>query len=424
MKTFSRLLLFSVLMFCSINTYSQKRRPANAVPAFSNVDYKRAMDEYRFDDAESMLTTQINALIKANLDPEKYEAMLDNVHLAKARLNATERIVFIDSIVVHKNDILPHIPLTDESGELDTYKHFFSAADNDASYLYRSQMGDHIIYAQEVKNGVTELFESRLLDDKWTDAKGLNEQGLKDHEDVTQNFPFLLADGTTLYYAAKGQESLGGYDIFMTRFDTDDKCYLSPENIGMPFNSTANDYLYVVDEVNKLGWFVTDRNQHADSVCIYTFIPSDSRNIYNAAVEGDRLRSLAKLNSIRDTWTVQSVVDEAKARLEEVRQEVVKEKNEKKSSISFIINDKTIYTSLDQFKNSEARQQAVWWIEGNKDLQQLSEKLDSSRLQYSAAKTSEKENLSTNIRQLEAQIRKLRSTLKQQMLKIRQLENE
>lgn len=423
MKTVSRLLLFSVLMFCCINTYSQKRRTTPAVPTFSNVDYKRAMDEYRFNDAEDMLTTQINALIKANLDPEKYETMLDNVRHAKSRLNATERVVFIDSVVVHKNEILPNIPLSDEAGKLDTYQNFFSSTDNPGAYLFRSQMGDHIIYAKNDAKQNPQLFEGRLFDDKWTEPKDLNTQGLGEHGDLAQNFPFLLSDGTTLYYAAKGEESLGGYDIFMTRFDTDDKSFLAPENIGMPFNSTANDYLYVVDEVNQLGWFVTDRNQHADSVCIYTFIPTDSRKIYSAAAEGERMRALAMLNSIRDTWTFQSVVSEAQARLADARKELIESKNEHKTVISFIINDNTVYTSLDQFKSAEARQQAQWWIEGNKDLNSLTDNLEEYRLRYSSAKGKEKDELGNSIRQLESQVRKLRSTLKEQLLKIRQLEN-
>lgn len=422
MKVFSRFILFSVLMLLSINTYSQKKR-AVATPAFSNIDYKRAMDEYRFDDAEAMLTTQINGLIRANLDPEKYEEMLESVLQAKTRLNATERITFIDSVVVHKDDILPHIPLSEDAGLLDTYQHFFSNEENPGAYLFRSQMGDHIIFAKNDNKNRPQLHMARLLDENWTDPETLNEYGLSDHEDLAQNYPFLLADGTTLYYAAKGRESIGGYDIFMTRYDTDDKRFLAPENIGMPFNSPANDYLYVVDELNQLGWFVTDRNQHADSVCIYTFIPAESRNIYNAMAEGERMRSLAMLNSIRDTWAVQSAVDEAKARLNESRNQSVEGTSEHKQSIYFVINDKTIYTSLDQFKTDEARQQAKWWIEGNNDLKSLSTELDANRQRYSAAGGEEKENIATTIRQQEAQMRKLRASLKEQLLKIRQLEN-
>ena len=49
-----------------------------------------------------------------------------------------------------------------------------------------------------------------------------------------------MADGVTIYYASDG-EGLGGYDIFVTRYNTNTDTYLVPENVGMPFNSPYND---------------------------------------------------------------------------------------------------------------------------------------------------------------------------------------
>ena len=105
-------------------------------------------------------------------------------------------------------------------------------------------------------------------------------RGLADEPEDNLNYPFMLSDGQTLYFAAKNEESLGGYDIYMTRYDNDERKYLAPENLGMPFNSPANDYLLVIDEFNNLGGFASDRNQPADSVCLYTFIPNESRRTY------------------------------------------------------------------------------------------------------------------------------------------------
>ena len=36
---------------------------------------------------------------------------------------------------------------------------------------------------------------------------------------------------------------MGGYDIFVTRYNSDTDNYLNPENVGMPFNSPFNDYM-------------------------------------------------------------------------------------------------------------------------------------------------------------------------------------
>lgn len=91
----------------------------------------------------------------------------------------------------------------------------------------------------------------------------------------------MMADGMTLYFAAKGEESLGGYDIFVTRYNKSTGEFVRAENVGMPFNSPANDYLMAIDETCNIGWFVTDRNQTADNVCIYRFIPNETREVYD-----------------------------------------------------------------------------------------------------------------------------------------------
>lgn len=85
----------------------------------------------------------------------------------------------------------------------------------------------------------------------------------------------------TIYYASDGDGSMGGYDIFVTRYNTNTDTYLVPENVGMPFNSPYNDYMYVIDEYNNLGWFASDRYQPEDKVCIYVFVPNDSKRTYN-----------------------------------------------------------------------------------------------------------------------------------------------
>ena len=47
-----------------------------------------------------------------------------------------------------------------------------------------------------------------------------------------------------------------------------------PDNYGLPYNSTANDYFLAIDERNNLGWLISDRYQPEDKVCIYIFVPN------------------------------------------------------------------------------------------------------------------------------------------------------
>lgn len=118
-----------------------------------------------------------------------------------------------------------------------------------------------------------QLYSRIKLINNWSDPEPLNTL----NEQGNVNYPYLMADGVTLYYASDGEGSLGGYDIFVTRYDSESSSYLRPDNIGMPFNSPANDYMYVIDELNNLGWFASDRYQPEDKVCIYVLFQMKRR---------------------------------------------------------------------------------------------------------------------------------------------------
>ena len=141
--------------------------------------------------------------------------------------------------------------------------------------------------------------ESDYIGNEWTKATAA-----EGFEDESVNFPYLMPDGSTLYFAQKGPKSIGGYDLFVTRYDAESGSYLRAENIGMPFSSEANDYLYAIDETNQLGYFVTDRRQPEGKVCIYVFVPNETRRVYDPVAYSDNMiRSLARIDSISATWT-------------------------------------------------------------------------------------------------------------------------
>ena len=234
-----------------------------------------------------------------------------------------------------------------------------------------------------------------------TQLKGFNEE-----EEDNLNFPFVLTDGLTMYYAADCEESIGGYDIFMTRYDADSQQFLAPENIGMPFNSPANDYLMVIDEDRQLGWFVTDRNQPADTVCLYTFIPTETRRIYNEQELGaKKLASYARIASIKDTWKDTNAVNSAKKRLAEAHQG---SKNEaEKRDFTFVINDfRTCYT-LKDFKDPLAQQKAKIWLETQKEYDAKAAELASLRNKYASMNEVQRVQIAAQIRLTESAFERL-----------------
>ena len=319
------------------------------------------------------------------------------------KLMMTERVTFIDSILLKKEEVMDMLYLGNENGSVDSYANFFNVKEKDTldCTLFRSQLGDKIIYAKSDTSAVLHLYASEMIGQKWCEPVML--PGMEDT--VSHNYPFMLADGTTLYYASKSEEGLGGYDIYMTRWDSDDQRFLKPENIGMPFNSTANDYLYLVDEFNQLGWFVTDRGQGGDTVCVYCFIPNETRRIYDTSTIGrDTLVALANINSIRDTWTDQKCVKDAQNRLDMVRN---KSKRSVKSQFHFVVNDRITYTNLSQFRHDESRKLAEEWLKLVDERNKASEQLDKLRMDYSLANDEKKAELATTLLSLEQKYEKL-----------------
>ena len=245
---------------------------------------------------------------KAVKKPKKVEVVEVENPLITQMLEATQRVLFVDSMVVPKSDFYSHIPLSPECGRL---------LQKGGVGQYTSELGDHRVEAM-IHQGDTAAYlaTSDFIGGEWTTPVPVKGIGNDD-----ANHPYVMPDGTTLYYAQKGQKSIGGYDIFVTRYNAENGTYLRPENIGMPFASEANDYLYVVDEPMQLGYFVTDRRQPKGKVCIYVFIPSASRRVYQSeAYSPEKLRSLAAINRIADTWGDGAERSKALERLAQARQ--------------------------------------------------------------------------------------------------------
>ena len=233
----------------------------------------------------------------------------------------------------------------------------------------------------------------------------------------------MLGDGVTLYFASDGEGSLGGYDIFVTRYDSEDKTYLRPSNIGMPFNSTANDYLYVIDELNNLGWFVTDRNQPADSVCVYVFIPNESKQSYNyEATDLQVIIDAATLRNIRTTWTDMNEVNAALSRLEKAKNVEVTEV--RINDFHFIINDQLTYHTWTDFHSKEAKNKYQELMQKEKDLSLLSYTLQNKRDQYAGANEKERKEITPSILDLEKRIPQLMREIEQLTKEVRRLEIE
>ncbi|MDY6248094.1 MAG: hypothetical protein SPL55_01475, partial [Prevotella sp.] len=255
------------------------------------------------------------------------------------------------------------------------------------------------------------------LGNSWSKPRELTEFGI-DYQ--SPNFPFLLTDGITLFFAAKGEHSLGGYDIFMTRYDSDNGTFYRPENYGLPFNSTANDYFVAIDEVNELGYLVSDRYQPDDKVCIYIFVPTSPRISFESEdLSNDLLRRYANLVSIDDTWPFGNRT-EALQRYQAVLGQKTISGNS--NSIAFIIDDNTVYRSVSDFRSPQSRELYRQYAALAASIDTDERTLSLQRDKYANASAREQRQMRETMLRLEHQLTDNQAKIKQIAKEIRYIE--
>lgn len=404
--------VLTALCACALGMPAQVQQPPAGKP--TAIDY---MNHYQFDQAEELINDNIKRLKRRRQPTTAEEEQLQEVQKMRSMMRATERLTVIDSIVVDKKTFLNRIKLSEESGTLHTCAELFHQTDSDQCTAYVSELGNKTYFAQRDESKKLRLYTSDLVGGEWSQTRKISEL----EGDEAQNYPFMMSDGVTLYYAAKGSESIGGYDIFVTRYDMDENKFLYPENLGMPYNSPANDYMLAIDEFNGLGWFASDRNQPEGKVCIYVFIPNDIRKVYDTNIyPPEDLAPLALLTRIADTWGDQGAVKEARQRLQAVL--TAPKEVAKKKDFEFVIDDKNTYTLLTDFQSKEARDRMAAWIKNRQTMQQNQQQLQALRDRYAASNDGQRQALAPQIRQIEAQCEKDLAAMKAEEKAIRNLE--
>lgn len=333
----------------------------------------------------------------------------------------TQQIVIIDSIVTDKDKFLSHYRLSSETGKIMTASQFkgFTAD----GYVYLNEMGNKAYFGKADKNGIRQIFTSDKLGDRWGEPILMN--GLSEGIDEA-DYPFMMNDGITFYFAARGEESIGGYDIFFTRYDSRSSSFLKPENLGMPFNSEANDYMYAADEQSGIGYFVSDRRQPEDKVCVYIFILPETRRSYDPSrYTEQQIRDFADITRIADTWgngsERRAAIERLKAIGTSTSQQVADNASEANTAI--VINDRLTYSSAKDFRSPTAANHYRELLKARERLSALEAELQKSRDRYARADENGRKLLSDIILHNEEQSLTLRNNIHTLEKQIRNEEN-
>ena len=354
------------------------------------------------------------------------QQMLLDVQNRQRFMRRVEKVVFIDSIVVDKASFLDAYHLGSEAGSIYKYNDYYQKNDSTDGTVFLSEMGNKIYLSCPTDSGRTELFSSYRMTDEWSAPQPL--QGLPDEGDNC--YPFMLPDGITFYFANNGSQSIGGWDIFVTRYNSESDRFLRSDNVGMPFNSEANDYMMAIDEMNGVGWFASDRRQPEGQVCIYSFIWNEGRKEYYDTDNCDPavLRRAADIASISETQTDEDAIRKARQNLFKLSVEASTSPSSQtvssKGDFVFVIDDFTDYHQVSDFKNPEAKALCEQYLKAQKELESVSATLTQKRKAWESANASSRTALSTEILSLEAECERLFIEVRKLELQARNTEKQ
>ncbi|MEM7110427.1 MAG: OmpA family protein, partial [Bacteroidota bacterium] len=125
----------------------------------------------------------------------------------------------------------------------------------------------------------------KLESGEWGTAVNL---GPKVNSKYDEDAPFIHPDQWTLFFTSDGHNTMGGRDIFVTRLFNDD--WTTPENMGYPINTTANDNYFTLTADGRRAFFSSDRKGGKGGQDIYSLdMPKEESNIPLTMVKGQIL---------------------------------------------------------------------------------------------------------------------------------------
>ena len=323
-------------------------------------------------------------------------------HKGENGLRGVDRVIIVDSVVVDKKELLKAYPISADLGTL-------TLSDKGDIVQYQTQLNGMVLRPEGTDSTYLQLTRYYLENERLTEGTAIEGLGI----DGDINYPFLMPDGQTFYFAARSDDGYGNYDLYATRYDSDSKRFYQAENMGFPYSSYANDYMLVIDETAHLGWFASDRYQPYDKVCIYTFIPNDSRQTIDyETADIDELRAAASLQSlvaIPMTDEQKQAKAQAKQRLSSLTSQISPLTSRK--DFEFVLNDTSSCYTLDDFKTSEAKELCREWAQKKKNLTALNEQLQQMR-ETSPSNRQPILNLETRIKELQAETHHLEKKIR------------
>lgn len=295
---------------------------------------------YNFDEAIFHYDRFLKYASASDIRNDKAEVYKKECETGKSYSAKVYDLSVLSRDTVLKNDFLKRYHPVKDVGTIMRNADFFESGVDPEGVLYLTERGDEVYFAMKEEDGQRNLYKMEKLLDGWGDAKPLTDI----NTEVDDVYPFLMIDGETLYFSSDREGSLGGLDIYRCVYDSETKTFTNPVNMGIPFNSPKDDYLFVADDFNKVAWFASNRETPDSLVMVYG-IKWDATVVKSLVTDMNIVKEKAAL-----PLSAEDLEDPSRMPEQTSSNKVKQEKG-----FRFVVADTLIYTQLSHFRSSYAR---------------------------------------------------------------------
>ena len=291
--------------------------PAQTNRAFEQMERGDSLRvQYRFSEAVEAYEDALDSFVDSLMTMDDSLLRLDISDRLLMAQNGRSMMDFVyipDVVARHKFPIdefflyypLPEGAWREVPSQLDSTAHEFSKA----SYVLDGE--DPMYWSAVDKSGVRNIYRSVYQDTVWSVPALLNEHMTSASDEI---YPMLSPDGKRLYFSTAGLYGIGGYDIYVSEWDEDARDWSVPVNMGFPYSSPADDFLFAASDDGRYNVFASNRDCSKDSVWVYVLAHEDMP-VRHAVADPGELRAVAALDpgakrSDENTQDVQADIPE------------------------------------------------------------------------------------------------------------------
>ncbi len=252
-------------------------------------DFKKAISKYKIF-KQYALPKEIKTY-KVNQKIKECENGLDLVKFISD-------LIVIDNKKISKNNFYYSYNLSDFGGKL------IIEPDEFKSKVDKKKLPKHVMflpsglktffytsYGKSKKNS-KDIYQRFLNDDgTWSEPVKL---GPEINTEYDEDYAFIHPNGKTLYFCSKGRTSMGGYDIFYSKYDSLTQKWSEAKNIDFPINSPFDDILYITDKNQDYAYFASNRETFDNKISVYKILV-DKNPIPRPSQDIEEIKTKSKL---------------------------------------------------------------------------------------------------------------------------------